>query len=58
MLACVFGFKPDFIGADVYQAFGVTFESQRFDVNVFNVFFALGLLEFGVQIGCGHAVFD
>ena len=45
----VFGFKPDFFGLDVYQAFGNFFELQRGDVGIFYVFFALGGLEFLVQ---------
>ena len=45
----VFGFKPDFIGLNVDQPLGEALESKGFDVSVFNVFFALGGLQLGIQ---------
>lgn len=44
MFAGVLGFKPDFFGLNVDQTFGVALETQCFDVSVFNIFFASGLL--------------
>ncbi len=43
------GLKPDFFGLDVDQAYGVPLEPQDLDVSVFDVFFAAGLLELGVE---------
>lgn len=44
----VFGFKPDFIGLNVNQAFGDFFEFERGDVGVFYVFLGLNVLQLGV----------
>lgn len=48
-LAGVLGLKPNFIGLDVDQPFGVPLEAQGFDVSVFDVFFGFGGLELGVK---------
>ena len=45
----VFGLEPDFAGLDVDQALGVALEAQGLDVGVFDVFFALGGLQLGVE---------
>ena len=50
----MFGFKPDFFGLNIYQAFGNFFQFQRADISIFYIFFALGGLEFLVQV---HGIF-
>ncbi len=45
----VLGLEPNLAGLDVDQAFGVTLEAQGLDVRVFDVFFALGGLQLGVE---------
>jgi hypothetical protein len=53
VFAGVFGFKPNFFCLDIDQAFGVALEAQGFDVGVFDVLFALGGLQLGVEAhGC------
>ena len=49
VFAGVLGFKPDFPGLNVDQAFGVALEAQRLDVRIFDVFFALGVLQLGIE---------
>ncbi|HNN89412.1 MAG TPA: hypothetical protein PKN26_08230 [Giesbergeria sp.] len=49
VLARVLGLEPDFIGLDVDQPLGVALEAQGLDVGVFDVFFAFGGLQLGVQ---------
>lgn len=44
IFARVLGLKPDFIGANIDQAFGIAFQPERLDISIFNVFFAAGLL--------------
>lgn len=51
--ARVFGLKQNVIGLDIDQALGVTLEPQGLDVSVFDVFFALGGLQLGIE---GHGV--
>ena len=40
VLAAVLGFKPDFLGLNVDQAFGVALETEGLDICVFDVLFA------------------
>jgi len=54
MAVGVFGLEPDLAALDIDQAFGVALEAQGLDVRVFDVFFALGGLQLGVEAHGGQ----